>query len=485
MKLTNEELDAILANAGLELAQPYAENGKYRKDEYLFTRCPSCGTEAHYRLKYILDKNGIGEKVCRACYWMHWYGDDRAVKNSAIKRMLDNGADIDNLIDQGAISAPDPLSISKAQKLAEENGFDLVDLLQGSRDGDDVLVIRCKSCGRQTAERPEDVAFGCTCGGKSLGISFGREAVSVLREATPVASGLYQDGTVRLLADSESPCLDWWDLEANGEIPGDLTCLSREERAWKCPDCGYRFVAPVYSMRTAPRCPNCTALRLKEFDMKWEALDKMTAADFPDLLVAWRDKRDPSTEAVTSGRLIHLECPRGHHPTQTLYSYLENGCMVCRGLATKALPDQSYLATTDPELAAEWVRPRDGGNYTPENVKDGSKRTIVWRCIACGHEWEATVRERQLRENNRCPSCGKVMGSLAWKYPQLAAEWSPSNPVSPWNIKPFGKIDFKPEWVCESNPEHVWAMSIALRVNKGRGCPICERENSGKGESNA
>ncbi|WP_417758363.1 hypothetical protein [Senegalimassilia anaerobia] len=42
MKLTNEELDAILANAGLELAQPYAENGKYRKDEYLFTRCPSC-----------------------------------------------------------------------------------------------------------------------------------------------------------------------------------------------------------------------------------------------------------------------------------------------------------------------------------------------------------------------------------------------------------------------------------------------------------
>lgn len=111
MKLTNEELDAILANAGLELAQPYAENGKYRKDEYLFTRCPSCGTEAHYRLKYILDKNDIGEKVCRACYWMHWYGDDRAVKNSAIKRMLDNGADIDNLIDQGAISAPDPLSI--------------------------------------------------------------------------------------------------------------------------------------------------------------------------------------------------------------------------------------------------------------------------------------------------------------------------------------------------------------------------------------
>ena len=64
MKLSNEELDSILAEAGLELAQPYDENGKYLKGQYLFTRCTTCGTQAHYRLKYILDKNDIGEKVC-------------------------------------------------------------------------------------------------------------------------------------------------------------------------------------------------------------------------------------------------------------------------------------------------------------------------------------------------------------------------------------------------------------------------------------
>lgn len=470
MKLANEELDAILAKAGLELAQPYSENNKYRKDGYLFTRCLTCGTEAHYRLKYILDKNGVGERTCRACYWMGWYGCSGVARSAACECKFSG--------------TPIQSGIMRAEKLAEEHGFDLINLLQGDRDGADVLVVRCKACGRQTAERPEDVSFGCTCGGKARGIAYGAEAVAVPREDTPVASGLYQDGTIRLLVDSGSQCLEWWDTDINGEVPSNLTCLSREEYAWKCPRCGHRFKAPVYAMRT-PWCPSCTALRLVVSDIKWDILSRMTAADFPALLAVWNDKEDPSAVSVTSGKLIHLECPKGHHPAQTLYSYLKDGCMVCRGLATKALPDQSYLVSTDPELAAEWVRCKGGSNYTPENVKDGSKRTVVWRCIACGHEWEATVRERQLRENNRCSSCGKVMGSLAWKYPQLAAEWSPTNPVSPWNIKPFGKIDFKPEWVCARNPNHVWTMSIALRINKGRGCPFCEREDAKKGENNA
>ena len=45
MKLTDEELDSILDKAGLELAQPYDEKGKYLKGQYLFTRCKTCGTQ--------------------------------------------------------------------------------------------------------------------------------------------------------------------------------------------------------------------------------------------------------------------------------------------------------------------------------------------------------------------------------------------------------------------------------------------------------
>lgn len=483
MKLADEELDSVLSKAGLVLAQPYHPDGKYRKDEYLFTRCKTCGTEVHYRLKYILEKNEIGEKVCRACFWSGWYDEARATQHAAIKHMLDQGADLDCLIDQGVVSARYAMSLADAKELAEDNGFDLIDLLAGDHPGDDLLVVRCKVCGRQTVERPGDVRFGCTCGGAGKGVAYDREAMKVERKSAPAAPGQYQDGSTKLLKDSGSECVKWWDADANrGAIPDNLTCLSRHVYQWKCPDCGLQFKRPVYAVYPQPRCPYCTSRITNEFNALREGLSHMTAQDVPRLMDAWNDARDPSTIPLTSDSLVHLKCPKGHHPVQTLYTYLTNGCAVCRGLETKKITDQNCLAATDPELAAEWVRPKDGGPWTPQNVKDGSRRVIIWRCMACGHEQEMTVHDRQLRMNNRCPACGKIMGSLAWKYPQLAAEWSPDNPVSPWNIKPFSGLHFIPEWVCSKNPEHKWRMTTATRINKGRGCPYCEAEQE-KGNS--
>ncbi|EMZ40474.1 hypothetical protein HMPREF1091_01417 [Atopobium minutum 10063974] len=70
MKLTDKQLDGILQQAGLRLMQSYNAEGKYRKNDWLYTSCVRCGTEAHYCLRYILHKNDVGEQVCRACYWM-------------------------------------------------------------------------------------------------------------------------------------------------------------------------------------------------------------------------------------------------------------------------------------------------------------------------------------------------------------------------------------------------------------------------------
>ena len=485
MRLTDEELDAILAEGGLTLAQEHDSRGTYRKDGYLLTKCMRCGTEAHYRLKYVLHKNEIGEKVCRACYWIGWYEDGHELNHLAIKHLIESGHDLDELIDQGVITPGESLEWCEAESMATEHGHDLVDLIHGSHPGDDVMVVRCRACGRQTAERPGDVAHGCTCGGIQAmgGVAFGSEAVKVPRDSRSVAASTLQDGSPRLFRDSSSEVLAWWDEKANGgPVPDGLSRLSRQEFAWRCPTCGHAFRAPVFSMARNPRCPLCTAVCRQQFAAEWETLKHMVVADFPDLLAAWNDESDPFSTPVTSWRLFHLTCPRGHHPTQTPSSFLYDGCMVCRGIATRARKDRDCLDVTDPELAAEWLRARDGGQYTPENVRDGSKRVVTWRCIACGHTWDATVRERQLRMNNRCPACGKVMGSLAWKYPQLAAEWSPNNPVSPWNTKPFGKLGFTPEWVCGNDPTHIWRMSTSARINKGKGCPFCKEDGKGHDE---
>lgn len=169
MKLTDEQLDAILGEGGLELAQPYSPRGSYRKNEWLLTRCKACGTLAHYRLAYVLEKNAVGERTCRACFWLGWHEENHALQASIIQKHLDEGYELDYLIDSGFVPRPRGVDWDKANSLAEESGYTLIGLLHGKREGDDVMVVRCKACGRQIAATPRDVAFGCTCGGKGPG----------------------------------------------------------------------------------------------------------------------------------------------------------------------------------------------------------------------------------------------------------------------------------------------------------------------------
>ena len=418
MKLTNAELDEILDTAGLRMNQPYNPRGSYRKDEYIFTACKRCGTEAHYRLKYILDKNASCEPVCRACHWIHWYSGAHALYDSAVRRLIEAGATRRELIEQGVIGRPQGLGWEGASQLARAHGYDLVDLIEGDRPGDDVMVVRCRACGRQTAERPGDVEFGCSCGGTGPGVQYGQEAKA---PETPLSQRKVAPRT-----------------------PGAASMLSQARRHAENP--------PAYGPAE---------------------LEGKTVADFPELLEAWDEDVPPEQVPVTGWGLARFRCPNGHHPNQTPYSYLTDGCTVCRGLRTKSSPDQSYLRDTNPELSEEWLEAMDGPKFTPENVKSGSRRKVRWRCIACGHEWCDTVRNRELRMNNRCPSCGKVMGSLAWQYPAVARCWSPKNPVSPWNIKPHSQLDFKPEWVCPDNPEHTWSSTVATMIKRGGKCPYC------------
>ena len=77
MKLANEEFDALLAKAGLRLDREYSPRCSYRKTEWPRTSCLASGTQADYRLAYILDKNAIGEKVCRACTSCGWQTVER------------------------------------------------------------------------------------------------------------------------------------------------------------------------------------------------------------------------------------------------------------------------------------------------------------------------------------------------------------------------------------------------------------------------
>lgn len=62
------------------------------------------------------------------------------------------------------------------------------------------------------------------------------------------------------------------------------------------------------------------------------------------------------------------------------------------------------LATTHPEIAAEWNYERNGG-LKPTDVVAGSSKRVWWKCPD-GHEWQAIVYRRKAGGGN-CPVCGK------------------------------------------------------------------------------
>ena len=282
-----------------------------------------------------------------------------------------------------------------------------------------------------------------------------------------------------LLTESRSAALQWWDHERNDEAAlRTATVRANRVRHWICPDCGLRFEAKVQHMTKQPECPDCSARRKVNWEEEYARLKVTPVADVPDLSMAWADEDDPRTVMVAEGRLRRFRCANGHAPRVAPYTYLRSGCQFCRSGSSE--PGKRWLADTLPEIAAQW-HPDRNGKHTPDNVVWDSKRTVWWRADCCGHEWQESIRDRDKYTRTRCSACRTILGSLAWHDPGLAAEWSATNPISVWQVRPYAATDFTPEWVCATKPEHVWRAPLATRSN-GAECPDCRESGKSRVE---
>ena len=129
---------------------------------------------------------------------------------------------------------------------------------------------------------------------------------------------------------------------------------------------------------------------------------------------------------------------------------------------------ENSLAAMRPEIVTEWS-PRNLP-ITPEDVSYGSKKVYWWKG-ACGHEWEASAKARS--QGEKCPICsGKRIipgvNDLAILMPELAAEWSPKNPVSANAVG----IGSHKKAVWKGKCGHEWTAVIRSRA-AGAGCPYC------------
>jgi hypothetical protein len=128
-----------------------------------------------------------------------------------------------------------------------------------------------------------------------------------------------------------------------------------------------------------------------------------------------------------------------------------------------------------PHILAEW-HPELNSSLNVSDITAGSHLRVWWLGKDCGHEWEAIVQSRALK-NQGCPVCaGKTIlpgfNDLATKSPLVASEW---HPTKNGNFYPnqVSSGSAKKVWWLGKDCGHEWEAIIGNRASKGAKCPFC------------
>lgn len=160
---------------------------------------------------------------------------------------------------------------------------------------------------------------------------------------------------------------------------------------WRCKE-GHEWVtSPNSRVNQSVGCPYCSGKKVTP------GMNDL-ATTHPDLAAQLVDQSLATKLSAGSGKRLRWRCERGHEWDATVYSRKTGlGCPICSN--KQVLVGYNDLATTDPEIAAELVRPEDG-----QTVTRSSHRKMKWRCSK-GHEWAASVAGRCGRDRCGCPVC--------------------------------------------------------------------------------
>lgn len=213
--------------------------------------------------------------------------------------------------------------------------------------------------------------------------------------------------------DAKPELLEEWDFKKNGNLdPYSLSAHNGRKVWWICKKCGHSWEAYI-SNRTDKNsgCPVCKKQLLAAVQVR-TALRKTgsIAKTNPYLLEDWDYEKNaikPSEISIGSDRKVWWICHICGYEWQAppnsrnkKLSY-EKGCPACqRKVIWKGHND---LASTNPLLASEWNYEKNG-KLLPNTITDGSNKKVWWKCHTCGHEWQASVVDRN-KGRCCCPNC--------------------------------------------------------------------------------
>ena len=262
-----------------------------------------------------------------------------------------------------------------------------------------------------------------------------------------------------------------WHPQKNDVLtPADVSVGSSRKVWWIC-EKGHEWKASISHRSFGSRCPVCAS---KEVVKGFNDLKTKN----PELAKQWHPTKNkglmPTDVTENSGRKVWWQCSKGHE-WESVIAYRTNGneCPICSG--RKVLVGYNDLASVNPTLASQWHFIKNVG-IKPTGFTANSKRKVWWLCEK-GHEWEATIGDRNKGQN--CPFCAnkKILvgyNDLATLNPLLAKEW---HPVKNGNLLPKDvSVGSKRKvwWKCPKCL-HEWEAVIHTRSN-GHGCPECAKK---------
>ncbi|WP_426763058.1 zinc-ribbon domain-containing protein [Pseudarthrobacter sp. 1G09] len=275
------------------------------------------------------------------------------------------------------------------------------------------------------------------------------------------------------LAETHPALAAQWDLRQNELKPGDVVSGCNKMVHWICPK-GHRYPATIVNRAlNGSGCPVCA-----NFAVLTGTNDLATT--HPALAAEWHPKLngDVRPEDVISGsrHMFAWLCPKGHTYWKTIQKRKSGqGCGTCSGHhVEEGIND---LATTHPDLAAEW-HPFLNGETTPRHVTFGSDKTVYWLCPN-GHDYPAPINNRTGSKKAGCPYCSHRKlwpgyNDLATQYPDLARDWAPdlNHGLTASEVLPGSCLR---GWRCPSGHQQHMMFRNRLRAGGCTDCPVDQR----------
>jgi hypothetical protein len=296
----------------------------------------------------------------------------------------------------------------------------------------------------------------------------------------PYCSGHRPSVTNRLDTQFPEIATEWHPTENGDLTPADVVAGSAKRVWWKCEVANDHEWQTSVSNRTrfGHGCPCCSGLQASVTN-NLETL-------FPDVAAQWHPTKngDPTPADVVSGSgkkfWWKCEVANDHEwsTTAEARTRLGQGCPYCSGRKASAAANLETWCADKGDLGKEILRlwhPTSNGALRPSDVRHGARSMFWWLCAAAeDHEWLAP--SSRLTSGSLCPFCaGKRVSrtnSLAIQFPEIAAEWHPTEngDLTPADVVAgSGK---KAWWKCDAGTDHEWSTTVASRT-RGNGCAFC------------